>query len=201
MTFETFDQSDEKTWPDPKNHPVGILKKSPCRNFEKNHPVGILKKSPCINFEKNHPVWILKKKSLCVNFENYSVRILKKSPCMNFKKITLCEFWKFLNFFDNFDNCWLLWQFLKQSCRLVTIETLITILRIENLNSWQSLLLDNQEWQWAAFAILAMFCLDIGYILVFFFSASIYIYELVMIKIFGYSQYLSEILSPVECSS
>ena len=45
----------------------------------------------------------------------------------------------------------------RQSCRLVTIETLITILTIENLNSWQSLLPDNQEWHWTAFAILAMF--------------------------------------------
>ena len=45
----------------------------------------------------------------------------------------------------------------RQSCRLVTIETLITILTIENLNSWQSLLPDNQEWQWTAFAILAIF--------------------------------------------
>ena len=45
----------------------------------------------------------------------------------------------------------------RQSCRLVTIETLITILIIENLNSWQSLLPDNQEWHWTAFAILAMF--------------------------------------------
>ena len=45
----------------------------------------------------------------------------------------------------------------RQSCRLVTIETLNTILTIENLDSWQSLLPDNQEWQWTAFAILAMF--------------------------------------------
>ena len=45
----------------------------------------------------------------------------------------------------------------KQSKGLVTIETLITILTIENLNSWQSLLPDNQEWQWTVFAILAMF--------------------------------------------
>ena len=44
-----------------------------------------------------------------------------------------------------------------QSCRLVTIETFITIITIENLNSWQSFLPDNQEWQWTAFAILAMF--------------------------------------------
>ena len=49
----------------------------------------------------------------------------------------------------------------RQSCRLVTIETLITILIIENLNSWQSLLPDNQEWQWTAFAILAMFVLKL----------------------------------------
>ena len=45
----------------------------------------------------------------------------------------------------------------QQTCRLVTIETLITIPTIENLNSWQSLLPDNQKWQWTAFAILAMF--------------------------------------------
>ena len=45
----------------------------------------------------------------------------------------------------------------QQTCRLVTIETLITILTIENLNSWQSLLPDNQKWQWTAFAIIAMF--------------------------------------------
>ena len=31
----------------------------------------------------------------------------------------------------------------RQSCRLVTFETLIAILTIENLNSWQSLLPDN----------------------------------------------------------
>ena len=47
--------------------------------------------------------------------------------------------------------------FLKQSKGLVTFETLITILTIENLNSWQSLLPDYQEWHWTAFAILAMF--------------------------------------------
>ena len=41
----------------------------------------------------------------------------------------------------------------------MTFETLITILTIENLNSWQSLLPDNQEWHWTAFAILAMFTL------------------------------------------
>ena len=39
----------------------------------------------------------------------------------------------------------------------MTFETLITILTIENLNSWQSLLPDNWEWHWTAFAILAMF--------------------------------------------
>jgi hypothetical protein len=44
----------------------------------------------------------------------------------------------------------------RQSSRLVTIETQITILTIENLNSWQSFLPDNQEWQWTAFPILAM---------------------------------------------
>ena len=49
------------------------------------------------------------------------------------------------------------WQFLRQSWGFVTFETLTTILTIENLNSWQSLLSDNQEWHWTAFAILAMF--------------------------------------------
>ena len=46
----------------------------------------------------------------------------------------------------------------ERSYRLVTFETLITILTIENLDSWQSLLSDNQLWHWTAFAILAMFC-------------------------------------------
>ena len=49
------------------------------------------------------------------------------------------------------------WQWQRQSQWLVTIETLITILKIENLDSWQSLLPDNYEWHWTAFAILAMF--------------------------------------------
>ena len=74
---------------------------------------------------------------------------------MTWPKKLLCR--NFENFFDNFDNCWQIWQFLKKSCRLVTIETLIKILTIENLNSLQSLLPDNQEWHWTAFAILAMF--------------------------------------------
>ena len=46
---------------------------------------------------------------------------------------------------------------LTRDFHMLTIETLITSLTIENLNSWQSLLPDNQEWQWTAFAILAMF--------------------------------------------
>ena len=45
----------------------------------------------------------------------------------------------------------------RQRCTLVTFETLITILTIETLNLWQFLLPDNKEWQWIAFAILAMF--------------------------------------------
>ena len=40
-------------------------------------------------------------------------------------------------------DVWQIWQFLKQPYRLVTIETLVTNLTIENLNSWQSLLPDN----------------------------------------------------------
>ena len=39
----------------------------------------------------------------------------------------------------------------------MAFETLITILSIENLNSQRSLLPDNSEWHWTAFAILAMF--------------------------------------------
>ena len=46
--------------------------------------------------------------------------------------------------------------------RLVTFDTLITILTIENLNSWQFLLYDHNEWQWTAFAILAMFFAKTG---------------------------------------
>ena len=41
----------------------------------------------------------------------------------------------------------------------MTFETRVTFLTIENLNSWQSLLPDNQEWHGTAFAILAMFIL------------------------------------------
>ena len=40
----------------------------------------------------------------------------------------------------------------------MTFETPITILTIENLDSWQSLLPDNQLRHWTAFAIIAMFC-------------------------------------------
>ena len=49
------------------------------------------------------------------------------------------------------------WQIQRQSWSLVTFETLITILTIENLNSWQFLWPDNYEWPWTAFTILAMF--------------------------------------------
>ena len=38
----------------------------------------------------------------------------------------------------------------------MTFETLITILIIENLNSWQSLLSDNQEWQHSQFLLCLM---------------------------------------------
>ena len=49
--------------------------------------------------------------------------------------------------------------------RLVAFETFITILTIENLNSWQSLLPDNHEWHRTAFTILAMFSSMMPYIL------------------------------------
>ena len=38
---------------------------------------------------------------------------------------------------------------------LETCDIWDTILTVENLKSWQSLLPDNKEWQWTAFAILA----------------------------------------------
>ena len=39
----------------------------------------------------------------------------------------------------------------RQPWKLVTFETLITILTIENLNSWKSVLPDNKEWQHSQF--------------------------------------------------
>ena len=81
-----------------------------------------------------------------------------------FTILTILEFfrkcWNFLTILDNLDNWdnWdNFWQLKGQSWRLVTFETLITILKTENLNSWQSLLPDNYEWHWTAFTILAMF--------------------------------------------
>ena len=65
----------------------------------------------------------------------------------DFERLT--DFWKsFLNF-ESLQT--------KTILRLVTFETLITILTIENLKSRQSLLPDNSLWHWTAFAILAMF--------------------------------------------
>ena len=59
-----------------------------------------------------------------------------------------------MRFFEIFYNFGKFWQFLQW---LEIFETLITILTIEKLNSLQSLLPNNQEWHWTAFAILAMF--------------------------------------------
>ena len=69
------------------------------------------------------------------------------------------QFWQFLQLFTIFtmltfftiDDNWRqfrqlllpFWQLKRKSWRLVTFETLITILTIENMNSWQSLLPDN----------------------------------------------------------
>ena len=72
------------------------------------------------------------------------------------------NFEDFENFenFENFDNLTvstiktnltsrtIFWQLKWQSWRLVTFETLITVVTIENLNSWQSLLTDNYLWHW-----------------------------------------------------
>ena len=52
------------------------------------------------------------------------------------------DIWNIWHIWDLWD-IWQIWQFLKQPYRLVTIETLVTNLTIENLNSWQSLLPDN----------------------------------------------------------
>ena len=59
-----------------------------------------------------------------------------------------------MTIFDDIETIFDNW---KDSPGDLTFETLITILTIENLNSWQSLLFYNQEWQWTAFAILTMF--------------------------------------------
>ena len=63
------------------------------------------------------------------------------------------QFWQvycFFTIFDNWRQFWKFrqlllpfWQLKRQSWRLVTFETLITSLTIENLNSWQFLLSDN----------------------------------------------------------
>ena len=61
--------------------------------------------------------------------------------------LTVSDEFSILTIFDNFDDFW-----------LVVFQTLITIMTIENLNSWQSLLPGNQEWHWwTAFTILVMF--------------------------------------------
>ena len=70
------------------------------------------------------------------------------------------DFWKIFRFLENFQifgKFSHFWETTKTILGLVTFEILITILTIENLNSWQSLLSDNKLWHWTAFAILAMF--------------------------------------------
>ena len=88
-----------------------------------------------------------------------------------FKAISLQKRHKLLNFFWRLSKNSIIfslrqlplpfWQLKRQygSCQYAYIpfETLITILTIENLNSWQSLLPHNLLWHWTAFAILAMF--------------------------------------------
>ena len=105
------------------------------------------------------------------NVDNFwqFLRVLTILTCFVGKFDNFCQCWHFLIFsynfltiftiFTIFDNFWQFWQFLqflqckqfvdklwqlnRQSWRLVTFETLITILAIENLNPWQSLLPDN----------------------------------------------------------
>ena len=51
-----------------------------------------------------------------------------------------------------------IWQELKPDLfSQFTVKHLFAIQTTENLNSWRSLLPGNSEWQWRAFAILAMF--------------------------------------------
>ena len=95
----------------------------------------------------------------------------------------ILEFWWFLTFFltiltifDNFDHFWQFmttetlfknfdnienwhnfWQCWKSKTVLETCDIWDTDYNYENLNSWQSLLPDNQLWHWIAFTILAMF--------------------------------------------
>jgi len=130
VTFQTFDQSDEETWPDQKK-----------RRTKTNTKTKTMTKTNTI-----------------------------REPCQR-AILETCDLW------DIWSEWWedLTWpkkwlrqrqwqwqrqiqrQWQRQTKGLVTFETLITILKIENLNLWQSLLPDNKEWHWTAFAILAMF--------------------------------------------
>ena len=91
---------------------------------------------------------------ICVGPVNSSTRYLVKKAFskifigpVNFIVLTL-------KISENFVNFWKLWH----SYKHVTFETLTdSILTVENLDSWQSLLPDNQEWHKTAFAILLMF--------------------------------------------
>ena len=137
-TFVTFVQSDEKTWPDPKRltylHtylPTYLPTHLPTHLWTsiREHPKGaILETLDCCDIWSE---W----------WEDLTW------PQMTYQPLH-CELCAAMGA----HNCGT-WQ----SWRLVTFETMITILTFENLHSWQFLLPDNKEWQWTAFAILAMF--------------------------------------------
>ena len=86
---------------------------------------------------KGTPAWKKYTTPGCEGCDNYEVWFLTK----------LAILWQFLTIFDNSWQLRQLRQFLtilkRQSWRLVTFETLITVLTIENLNAWQSLVPDN----------------------------------------------------------
>ena len=88
------------------------------------------------------------------NFDIFFTILTSLTIFDNFLKVW--QIWQLLKIFDNYDiflKFRQIWQLLtifynflqlkRQSWRQVTFETLTTILTIENLNSWQSLLPDN----------------------------------------------------------
>ena len=148
VTIETLDQSDEESWPDQRFD-----------NFWQFLTI-------FDNFDHFRQFWqLLTFLTIFERFDNFD----NFQQCGRFSTIltisdnfdNLNNFWNFFdnsdhfyNFVYNFDNFNIFLQFWQLTTiltiqtiafawRLVTFETLITILTIENLNSWQSLLPDN----------------------------------------------------------
>ena len=119
------------------------------------------------------PILLMRQSCWCADPADALILLMRRSCwCADFNNVWRCStiFFTIFNF-DDFCQLWqslLTWQWhqqrqkQKQSRGLVTFGTLITILTIENLNTWQSLLPYNKEWHWTAFAILAMFIIWLG---------------------------------------